>query len=94
VGSGGVGTFSIHLAKLLGAIMATRTSTASLEMVKRLGAKIAIDYKTPDFSKVLRDYDVVLNSLATETLNNSLEVLKPGGKLILISGPPMKVLLL
>ena len=48
----------------------------------------AIDYKTTDFAKVLRDYDVVLNSLGTETLNKSLEVLKPGGKLISISGPP------
>lgn len=39
-----------------------------------------------DFTKVLRDYDVILNSLGTETLNKSLEVLKPGGKLISISG--------
>ena len=38
--------------------------------------------------KVLSDYDVVLNSLGTEALNKSLEVLKPGGKLISISGPP------
>ena len=57
-------------------------------MVKSLGADIAIDYKKSDFEKVLRDYDVVLNSLATETLNKSLQVLKPGGKLISISGPP------
>ena len=56
--------------------------------MKSLGADIAIDYKTTDFTKVLRDYDVVLNSLGTETLNKSLEVLKPGGKLISISGPP------
>ena len=67
---------------------ATTTSTANLDLVKRLGADIAIDYKTTDFTKVLRDYDVVLNSLGTETLNKSLEVLKPGGKLISISGPP------
>ena len=57
-------------------------------MVKSLGADIAIDYKATDFEKVLRDYDVVLNSLGTETLNKSLQVLKPGGKLISISGPP------
>jgi len=64
------------------------TSTANLDLVKSLGADIAIDYKKSDFEKVLRDYDVVLNSLATETLNKSLQVLKPGGKLISISGPP------
>ncbi|MFL6307973.1 MAG: NADP-dependent oxidoreductase [Candidatus Sulfotelmatobacter sp.] len=87
-GSGGVGTIAIQLAKHLGATVATTTSTANLDLVKSMGADIAIDYKTSDFTKVLRDYDVVLNSLGTETLNKSLEVLKPGGKLISISGPP------
>ena len=87
-GSGGVGAIAIQLAKHLGATVATTTSTANLDLVKRLGADIAIDYKTTDFTKVLRDFDVVLNSLGTETLNKSLEVLKPGGKLISISGPP------
>jgi len=37
---------------------------------------------------VLRDYDVVLNSLDKVTLEKSLRVLKPGGQLISISGPP------
>jgi NADPH:quinone reductase-like Zn-dependent oxidoreductase len=87
-GSGGVGTFAIQLAKHLGAIVATTTSTANLDLVKRLGADIAIDYKKDDFETLLHDYDVVLNSLGTETLNKSLQVLKPGGKLISISGPP------
>jgi NADPH:quinone reductase-like Zn-dependent oxidoreductase len=57
-------------------------------LVKSLGADTAIDYKTTDFERVLHDYDVVLNSLGTETLSKSLQVLKPGGKLISISGPP------
>jgi NADPH:quinone reductase-like Zn-dependent oxidoreductase len=87
-GSGGVGTFAIQLAKHLGAIVATTTSAANLELVKRLGADVAIDYKKDDFEKVLRDYDVVLNSLDAQTLDKSVRVLKPGGKLISISGPP------
>lgn len=87
-GSGGVGTFAIQLAKHVGATVATTTSTANVDLVKGLGADIAIDYKTTDFENALRDYDVVLNSLGTETLNKSLQVLKPGGKLISISGPP------
>jgi len=87
-GSGGVGTIAIQLAKHLGTTVATTTSTANLDLVKSMDADIAIDYKTTDFAKVLHDYDVVLNSLGTETLNKSLEVLKPGGKLISISGPP------
>jgi NADPH:quinone reductase-like Zn-dependent oxidoreductase len=48
----------------------------------------AFDYTKEDFADVLRDYDVVLNSLDKVTLEKSLRVLKPGGKLISISGPP------
>jgi NADPH:quinone reductase-like Zn-dependent oxidoreductase len=87
-GSGGVGTFAIQLAKHVGATVATTTSTANLDLVKRLGADIVIDYTKDDFETVLRDYDVVLNSLGKEVLEKSLRVLKPGGKLISISGPP------
>lgn len=87
-GSGGVGIFAIQLAKHLGATVATTTSTANFDLVKSLGADIVIDYKQDDFEKVLHDYDVVLNSQDAKTLKKSLRVLKPGGKLISISGPP------
>jgi alcohol dehydrogenase len=87
-GSGGVGTFAIQLAKHLGATVATTTSTANVALVKSLGADIVIDYKTQDFEEVLSNYDVVLNSQDGKTLEKSLRVLKPGGKLISISGPP------
>ena len=87
-GSGGVGTFAIQLAKHVGATVATTTSTANLDLVRSLGADIVIDYKKEDFADVLRDYDVVVNSLDKRTLEKSLRVLKPGGQLISISGPP------
>ncbi|MCJ9674197.1 MULTISPECIES: NADP-dependent oxidoreductase [unclassified Neorhizobium] len=87
-GSGGVGTIAIQLAKHLGAHVATTTSTANVALVKSLGADVAVDYKKDDFEKVLQGYDVVLNSLGKDTLEKSLGVLKPGGKLISISGPP------
>ncbi|MCY1236314.1 Zinc-type alcohol dehydrogenase-like protein [compost metagenome] len=87
-GSGGVGTIAIQLAKHLGAFVATTTSTANVAWVKALGADVVIDYKQQDFATVLRDYDVVLNSLGNGELNKSLQVLKPGGHLISISGPP------
>jgi NADPH:quinone reductase-like Zn-dependent oxidoreductase len=87
-GSGGVGTFAIQLAKHAGATVATTTSTDNVDLVRSLGADIVIDYKKEDFADVLRDYDVVLNSLDKVTLVKSLRVLKPGGQLISISGPP------
>jgi NADPH:quinone reductase-like Zn-dependent oxidoreductase len=87
-GSGGVGTFAIQLAKHLGATVATTASAGNADLVRSLGADIVIDYKRQDFEKVLSGYDVVLNSLDGDTLRKSLDVLKPGGKLISISGPP------
>ncbi|TPK63800.1 NADP-dependent oxidoreductase [Mesorhizobium sp. B2-4-19] len=87
-GSGGVGTFAIQLAKHLGATVAATASAANVDLVKGLGADIVIDYKKDDFEKILQGYDVVLNSQDAKTLEKSLHVLKPGGKLISISGPP------
>jgi NADPH:quinone reductase-like Zn-dependent oxidoreductase len=87
-GSGGVGTIAIQLAKHVGATVATTTSTANVELMEHLGADVVIDYKKADFEDVVHDYDVVVHSLGNETLEKSLRVLKPGGKLISISGPP------
>ncbi|GBF39329.1 NADPH:quinone reductase and related Zn-dependent oxidoreductase [Leptospira johnsonii] len=87
-GSGGVGTFAIQLAKHLGATVATTTSATNFDLVKSLGADIIIDYKKDDFETTLKDYDLVLNSQDAKTLEKSLRILKPGGKLISISGPP------
>ncbi|MBX8474088.1 NADP-dependent oxidoreductase [Pseudomonas cichorii] len=87
-GSGGVGTIAIQLAKHLGAFVATTTSTSNAQWVKELGADVVIDYKQQSFESELHDYDVVLNSLGADVLDKSLKVLKPGGQLISISGPP------
>ncbi|MGP3991276.1 NADP-dependent oxidoreductase [Streptomyces sp. 3N207] len=87
-GSGGVGTIAIQLAKHLGANVATTTSPANADLVKKLGADIVIEYTQQAFETVLHDYDVVLDPLGGENLEKSLQILKPGGKAISISGPP------
>jgi len=87
-GSGGVGTFAIQLAKHLGATVATTTSAKNIAFVKSLGADLVIDYQAQDFERVLSGYDLVLNSQDSKTLEKSLHVLRPGGHLISISGPP------
>lgn len=89
-GSGGVGTIAIQLAKHLGATVATTTSAGNIDLVKSLGADVVIDYKTQDFETILKEYDVMLNSQDEKTLMKSLRILKPGGKIISISGPPDK----
>lgn len=87
-GSGGVGSVAIQLARHLGATVATTAGTDNIELVKRLGADVAIDHRKDDFTRQLSGYDVVLNPLGPDVLDRSLSVLKPGGKLISISGPP------
>jgi NADPH:quinone reductase-like Zn-dependent oxidoreductase len=87
-GSGGVGTIAIQLAKHLGATVATTTSAKNVALVKSLGADVVVDYNAQDFERVLSGYDLVLNSQDPKTLEKSLRVLRPGGQLISISGPP------
>lgn len=87
-GSGGVGTIAIQLAKHLGATVATTTSSKNIAWVKSLGADIIIDYKTTDFEQELKDYDVVLDTQGGSILEKSLNVLKRGGRIVSISGPP------
>ncbi len=87
-GAGGLGTTVIQLAKHLGAMVATTTGTATVELVRSLGADVIVDYTKEDFSKVLSDYDLVLDSLGGKNLEKSLRVLKPGGLAIGVAGPP------
>lgn len=87
-GSGGVGTFGIQLAKHLGATVATTTSTSNIDLVRSLGADVIVDYKKDDFETKLSDYDLVLHSQDGKALDKSLRVLRAGGRLISISGPP------
>ncbi|BBH67778.1 hypothetical protein ACTI_44630 [Actinoplanes sp. OR16] len=56
--------------------------------MKGLGADVVVDYTTQAFETVLRDYDVVLDTVGGDTLGRSLQVLKPGGIVVSIAGPP------
>ncbi|MTW10082.1 zinc-binding dehydrogenase [Pseudoduganella eburnea] len=87
-GAGGIGTFAIQLAKLLGAKVATTTSTANVEFVRKLGADEVIDYKKQKFEEQLRDFDVVLGTLRGDELEKSLRVVRPGSKIVSLIGPP------
>lgn len=78
-GSGGVGTFAIQFAKARGAKVIATASTANQDLLKQLGADVAIDYKTQKFEDVAKDVDVVLDSVGGDTLKRSYGVLKEGG---------------
>ena len=87
-GSGGIGTFAIQLAKHLGAKVGTTTSTGNVELVKSLGADEVVDYKQQEFEKVLRNYDVVLGTVKGDTIEKSLQILKPNSNVVSLVGPP------
>lgn len=87
-GAGGVGTFAIQLAKLMGATVATTASDAGMNLVKSLGADVIINYKTEKFEDILKNYDAVFDTLGGNTLEKSFGVIKDGGKIVSVSGMP------
>lgn len=89
-GAGGVGSIAIQLAKHLGAIVATTAGASNADYVRGLGADIVIDHRNQDFEYELHDVDIdlVLDSQGGETLEKSIRVARPGGRVIGIAGPP------
>ncbi|MFG1641220.1 NADP-dependent oxidoreductase [Amycolatopsis sp. NPDC049252] len=81
-GGGGVGHVAIQLAKALGAHVITTASGSKREFVAGLGADEVIDYTKADFAEVVRDVDVVLDTLGGDAAERSLGVLRPGGHLV------------
>ncbi|MCE9501401.1 MAG: NADP-dependent oxidoreductase [Leptospira sp.] len=87
-GAGGVGSIAIQLAKIFGAYVATTASEKNSELLKGLGADLVIDYRKEDFSKILKDYDIVFDTMGGEIQAKSFSVLKKGGILVSILGIP------
>jgi NADPH:quinone reductase-like Zn-dependent oxidoreductase len=78
-GSGGVGSFAIQIAKARGARVIATASTANQDLLKQLGADVAVDYTKTKFEDVAKDVDVVLDPVGKETLARSYGVVKKGG---------------
>jgi alcohol dehydrogenase len=87
-GSGGVGSVAIQLAHHLGATVFTTVGQRNVELVKRLGADVAIDYRRARFEDVARDCDLVLDSAGGDTLLRCFESVKPGGVVVSIGSTP------
>jgi alcohol dehydrogenase len=87
-GSGGVGTFAIQLAKHLGAWVATTVGARNVELVKRLGADVAIDYRAQQFDEVLEDMDFALDTQGGESLHRTFPVMARGGCIVSIGAIP------
>ena len=86
-GSGGVGSFAIQYAKAKGAYVYTTTSTKNVNWVKDLGADRVIDYKTEDYKTVVKEVDIVFDTLGKNYTSEAFEVIKQGGKVVSVVGP-------
>ncbi|MBT3421745.1 MAG: NADP-dependent oxidoreductase [Bacteroidetes bacterium] len=86
-GSGGVGSIAIQYAKAKGAYVYTTTSTSNVKWVKELGADHVIDYKTEDYKNIVKDADIVFDTLGNNYSLEALQVIRQGGKVISIAGP-------
>lgn len=87
-GAGGVGTFAIQLAKIMGAYVATTASEAGADLVKSLGVDEVINYKTEQFQDRLQNYDGVFDTLGGKSLETSFQIVKNNGKIVSVSGLP------
>ena len=87
-GSGGVGHFAVQLAKWKGAYVFATASTRNQELLRELGADETIDYTQQRFEDIVRNVDIVLDTLGGETQERSWSVLKKGGNLVSLVQPP------
>ncbi len=85
--SGGVGTFAVQIAKILGAHVTAVTSSGNLDFVRALGADHAIDYTQEDFTRQDRRYDVIFDCYASHRLADLRRALAPEGIYVGVGGP-------
>ena len=84
--SGGVGTFAVQIAKALGAHVTGVCSGQNLEMVRSIGADQAIDYTKEEFWRSGKEYDLILDNAAFQSIRKSLQALQPNGVYVLVGG--------
>ena len=87
-GTGGVGGMAIPIAKAKGLTVITNGSVENKERVEKLGVDQFIDYKTTDYTKVLKDVDYVLDTLGGAETEKQMTIMKSGGKLVSLRAIP------
>lgn len=84
--AGGVGHFAVQIAKYLGAYVIGTASEANYDFVKELGADDFVDYTKEKFEDIVKDADVVFDTVGGDNPLRSLPVLKEGGRLVAVAG--------
>jgi NADPH:quinone reductase-like Zn-dependent oxidoreductase len=90
--AGGVGSFAVQFAKAKGAYVIGTASSRNLSLLRELGVDKTVDYQKTRFEDVVRDVDVVLDTIGGDTQERSFKALKKGGILVSIVQPPSQEL--
>jgi len=85
--SGGVGTYAVQIAKVLGAEVHGVCSTRNVDMVLGLGADHVFDYKQENYTDSGNRYDLIVDMVGNQSLTANRRVLKPGGRMVIVGGP-------
>ena len=88
--SGGVGSMAVQLAKAKGALVIATASGKNEDFVRSLGADEFVDYTRQKFEEVVKEVDVVYDTVGGDTLERSFQSLKRGGFLVTTVAPPSK----
>jgi NADPH:quinone reductase-like Zn-dependent oxidoreductase len=83
---GGVGTFTVQIAKAMGATVTGVASTSKLDLVRSIGADDAIDYTREDFTDGSRRWDVIVDTAGRRPLREVRRALTPKGTLVVVGG--------
>lgn len=86
-GAGGVGSFAIQIAKAFGAMVAATASTGNQDLLRKLGADLAIDYSKERIEDKLSGYDIVLDGVGKSVWSSSFKVMRFGGRLVTLTVP-------
>ncbi len=87
-GTGSLGQIAIPILKEHGLKVITSGNAKNKENVMKLGADQFIDYKTEDYSKILKNVNYVIDTVGEKELTKEFEILKPGGHLVSLKGMP------